>query len=310
MAVSAALVKELREKTGAGMLDCKNALAETGGDMDAAIDWLRKKGLAKAAKKAGRTAADGLIGQSISDDGKRGALVEVNAETDFVARNEKFQEMVREIAKLALDARGDIEALKAMTYPGTSGTVADAVTEAVAKIGENMTLRRAAFTEVSGDGAVSAYMHNAVAPGLGKIGVLVALESGADTSKVEEFGKKVAMHVAAVSPLALDVADLDQDLVERERAVLTEQAEASGKPQQVIENMVKGRLNKFYQEQVLLKQTFVVDPDITVEKAVENFAGETGTAAQILAFQRLQLGEGIEVEETDFAAEVAATAQG
>lgn len=299
-AISAALVKELREKTGAGMLDCKNALAESGGDIDAAVDWLRKKGLSKAAKKAGRTAAEGLVAAIVASDAKKGALVEVNSETDFVARNDVFQDMVETIGRVALDGDGDLESLKSAAYPGGEGTVADQVTTAVAKIGENMSLRRVML--VSG-ATVTSYVHNAVRDGLGKIGVLVAAE-GADAEKTKTFARQVAMHVAATAPLALSPDDLDPEVVARERDVLTAQAKESGKPDNVIEKMVEGRIRKFYEESVLLKQAFVLNPDLSVEKA----AAEAGVT--ITAFALMKLGEGIEKEETDFAAEVAAAVKG
>lgn len=299
-AISAALVKELREKTGAGMLDCKNALAESGGDIDAAVDWLRKKGLSKAAKKAGRTAAEGLVAAIVASDAKKGALVEVNSETDFVARNDVFQDMVETIGRVALDGDGDLESLKSAAYPGGEGTVADQVTTAVAKIGENMSLRRVML--VSG-ATVTSYVHNAVRDGLGKIGVLVAAE-GADAEKTKTFARQVAMHVAATAPLALSPDDLDPEVVARERDVLTAQAKESGKPDNVIEKMVEGRIRKFYEESVLLKQAFVLNPDLSVEKA----AAEAGVT--ITAFALMKLGEGIDKEETDFAAEVAAAVKG
>ena len=291
MAITAALVKELRDKTGAGMMDAKKALTETDGDMEAAVDLLRVKGLAKADKKAGRTAAEGLV--AVATDGGNGVLVEVNSETDFVARNAEFQGMVGEIAQIALGV-DSVEALAAAPMGGK--TVAEVITDKVATIGENMSLRR--MVKVSG-ASVASYVHNAVAPGMGKIGVLVATEGGSD-----EIGKQVAMHVAATNPASLDVADLDPMLVEREKQVLTEQARESGKPEAVIEKMITGRLNKFYQEVCLLKQAFVVNPDLTVEKA----ADEAGATVQ--GFARMAVGEGIEKEEEDFAAEVAKTMGG
>jgi elongation factor Ts len=298
MAISASMVKELREKTGAGMMDAKKALTETEGDMEAAVDWLRAKGLAKAAKKSGRTAADGLVGVAVRDG--VGVAVEVNAETDFVARNAEFQEMVSQIAEVALGVEGDVEALKAAPMAGK--TVSDIVTDKIATIGENMTVRRFARLEAP---VVASYVHNAAAPGMGKIGVLVGI-GGATGEAAEAIGKQVAMHVAATNPAALDVADLDPALVEREKQVLTEQARASGKPDNVIEKMITGRLNKFYQEVCLLKQTFVVNPDLAVEKAV----AEAAPGAAVTGFVRLEVGEGIETEEEDFAAEVAKTMGG
>ena len=298
MAITAKLVKELRDRTGAGMMDAKKALTETEGDMEAAVDWLRTKGLAKAAKKAGRTAAEGLVGVAV--EGGKGVAVEVNAETDFVARNAEFQQMVGEICQVALGVDGDVEALKAAPMGGK--TVADIVTDKIATVGENMSVRRMA--QISGD-VVASYVHNAEAPNMGKIGVLVAV-SGGDAAKSAEVARQVAMHVAATNPAALDVSDLDQALVDRETQVLTEQARASGKPETVIEKMITGRLNKFYQEVCLVKQAFVIDPDQSVETAVE--AASPG--ARVTGFVRLAVGEGIEKEEEDFAAEVAKTMGG
>ena len=301
--ITASMVKELREKTGAGMMDCKAALNETGGAMEAAVDWLRTKGLAKAAKKAGRVAAEGLVG--VIADGKRGAVVEVNSETDFVARNEQFQNMVSEIAKVALDTNGDVDALKAATFPGSSKSVADYVTEAVGTIGENMNVRRAGFISVD-EGVVAAYVHNQVVPGLGKIGVLVGLESAGDKDKLLELGKQIAMHVAATNPLATRPEDLDQDTIDRERNVLIAEAKESGRPDNIIEKMVDGRMRKFLQEVVLLSQAFVIDPDNSVEQAVKNAEGDIGAPVKVVGFLRFGLGEGVEKVETDFAAEVAA----
>lgn len=291
MAITAALVKELRDATGAGMMDAKKALTETNGDMEAAVDWLRTKGLAKAAKKSGRTAAEGLV--AVVVDGGKGVAVEVNAETDFVAKNAEFQEMVGEIAKAALNV-DDVEALKAADLGGK--TVADTLTDKIAKIGENMSLRRMA--KIEGDSVVS-YVHNAANPGMGKIGVLVAL-SGGD----EAIGKQIAMHIAAVNPAALSEADLDPAVVEKEKQVQMDIARESGKPEQVIEKMIEGRMKKFVAESTLLNQQFVVNPDLTVEAA----AKEAG--ATITGFVRLEVGEGIVVEKEDFAAEVAKAAQG
>ncbi|BAQ17534.1 translation elongation factor Ts [Methyloceanibacter caenitepidi] len=304
--ITAAMVKELREKTGAGMMDCKSALNENDGDMEAAVDWLRAKGLAKAAKKAGRVAAEGLIG--IAETDTEAALVEVNSETDFVARNPTFQDMVTAISNAAINAKGDIEKLGAEAYKGGS-SVAETLKEMVGSIGENMTLRRTAYLD-AGKGVVASYMHNQAAPGLGKIGVIVALESTGDVDAVKGFGKQVAMHIAATNPQAIDTDSLDQELVERERTVLTEQAKESGKPDNVIEKMVEGRLRKFYEEVVLLKQPFVHDPDNTVAKAMEAAGKDAGAPIKIVGFYRYALGEGIEKEEGDFAAEVAAAASG
>ena len=301
--ITAALVKELRQKTGAGMMDCKKALTETAGDVEAGIDWLRKNGLAAAAKKAGRVAAEGLVG--LVAEGTRGAIVEVNSETDFVARNEDFQGFVSQVATLALDAGGDLEALGATAYPGGSGTVGEALTEMIAKIGENMSLRRTAAFQVS-QGVVAAYVHNQVASGLGKIGVLVALESAGDTEKLTAFGKQLAMHVAAAAPQAVSAEDVDATALERERAVLAEQARASGKPEEIVEKMVQGRLRKYYEEVCLLDQTFVIDSEFKVRDAVEAAGKDAGAPVTVAGFHRFQLGEGVEREESDFAAEVAA----
>lgn len=300
--ITAALVKELREKTGAGMMDCKKALAETGGDIEAAVDWLRKKGLSAAAKKAGRVAAEGLVG--VAAAGTRGAVVEVNAETDFVARNEMFQGFVRQVADRTLASGSDIEALKGETLP-SGRTVADELTHLIATIGENMALRRSLRLEVS-QGIVASYIHNATATGLGKIGVLVALESAGDTAKLEALGRQLAMHVAAASPQFLDVASVDPTAVDRERDVLREQARASGKPEAIIEKMVDGRLRKFYEETVLVEQVFVVDGETRVSEVVEGVAKEIGQPIKVTGFARYALGEGIEKAQSDFAAEVAA----
>ena len=305
--IDAATVKELRDKTGVGMMDCKAALAETGGDMEAAVDWLRAKGLAKAAKKAGRVAAEGLIGLAASP--KEAALVEVNSETDFVARNQKFQDMVSAIASVALKVKGDVAKLADAKYGGGKATVAETVKEMIGSIGENMTLRRSAAVAV-GKGAVASYVHNQIAPGLGKIGVIVAVESAGDTAKLAAFGKQVAMHIAAANPQAVDVTSLDKALIERERAVLTEQAKESGKPAAVIEKMVEGRLRKFYEEVVLLEQPFVHDPDLTVAKALAAAEKDAGAPIKIAGFHRFALGEGIDRPDNDFAAEVAAAASG
>jgi len=305
--ITASMVKELRDKTGAGMMDCKSALNETGGDMEAAVDWLRTKGLAKAAKKAGRVAAEGLIGVVAS--GTAGAVVEVNSETDFVARNEQFQTMVSEIASAALAAEGDFDKLVASAYPGSSKSVKDYVTEMVGTIGENMNVRRAGHISVS-DGAVAAYVHNQVVPGLGKIGVLVGLESTGDKTKLAELGRQIAMHLAATNPLATNREELDPAVVERERAVLIAEAKESGRPDNIIEKMVEGRIRKFYEEVVLLSQAFVINPDETVEKAVKAAEADVGAPITVVGFLRFALGEGIEKEESDFAAEVAAAARG
>ncbi|QIK77565.1 elongation factor Ts [Sphingomonas piscis] len=302
--ITAAAVKELRERTGAGMMDCKKALAETNGDMEAAIDWLRAKGLSAAAKKSGRTAAEGLVGVAV--EGTRGAVVEVNSETDFVAKNEQFQNFVREVAKLALTTGGDVEALGAAAYP-TGGTVAEALTNNIATIGENQSLRRTIVLEVS-EGAVVPYVHNAVVPGLGKIGVLVALESAAPAETLQALGKQIAMHIAAANPLALDADSLDQAMVERERAIAMEKAKDSGKPQNIIEKMVEGGIAKFRKDNALLSQLFVMDNKTPVAEVIAAAAKEAGTGIALKNFVRIQLGEGIEKEQSDFAAEVAAAA--
>ena len=305
-AITAQMVKDLREKTGVGMMDCKAALTETNGDMEAAVDWLRAKGLSKAAKKAGRVAAEGLIAVALSP--KAGAVVEVNSETDFVARNEVFQGMVKEIAALAAKAGGDVKKLGA-AKTSSGKAVTDHIQEMVGKIGENMSLRRTAALKVK-DGVVASYVHNSVAPDLGKIGVLVALESTADKAKLAELGKQIAMHVAAASPLALTAEEIDPEVVERERAIFTEQAKESGKPDNVVQKMVQGRVEKFYKESVLLKQAFVVDAEKTVEQAVAAAEKAAGAPIKVAGFVRYALGEGIEKAETDFAAEVAAAAAG
>jgi elongation factor Ts len=307
MAITANMVKDLREKTGAGMMDCKAALNENSGDMEAAVDWLRAKGLAKAAKKAGRVAAEGLIG--LGADAKKAALVEVNSETDFVARNQAFQDMTRAISEAALKAKGNLDALGAAKFPGGSATVADTIKEMIGSIGENMSLRRTAYLSVK-DGAVANYMHNTIASGLGKIGVIVALESKGDVEKLKAFGKQVAMHIAAANPQAIDADSLDKTLIERERAVLTEQAKESGKPAPVIEKMVEGRLRKFFEEVVLLSQAFVHDPETTVSKALAAAEKDAGAPIKITGFHRFALGEGIDRPDSDFAAEVAAAASG
>jgi elongation factor Ts len=300
--ITAAAVKELRERTGAGMMDCKKALNENGGDMEASIDWLRTKGLAAAAKKAGRTAAEGLVGVAVR--GTKGAVVEVNSETDFVAKNEQFQEFVRTVSELVLDTGSDVEALKAAAYPG-AGTVEEKLTGNIATIGENQSLRRAAVLEV-GDGVVVSYVHNAAATGLGKIGVLVALESTGDKEALTALGKHLAMHIAAANPLALRGEDLDPDLVERERAIAAEKARESGKPDNIIEKMVEGALAKFRKEMAFLSQLFVIDNKTKIEDVVAAEAKKVGAPIQVAGFVRFQLGEGIEKATSDFAAEVAA----
>lgn len=306
--ITAAMVRDLRERTGAGMMDCKKALVEAGGDMEAAIDWLRKKGLSAAAKKSGRAATEGLIG--VASGPHTAAMVEINAETDFVARNEQFQNFVATVAELVLSVGDDVEAIKAARYPGVIDAVEEAtsfrsvqdeLTRMIATVGENMSIRRAKRLHVS-KGAVATYVHNAVKPGLGKIGVLVALEGENELSVMETLGRQIGMHVAAARPEALDSSSVDPAALDRERAVLSEQARASGKPEAIIEKMVEGRIRKYYEEVVLLEQVWVHDGESRV-KAVVAKAG-----SKLTGFARFQLGEGIEKAQTDFAAEVAAAA--
>jgi elongation factor Ts len=297
--ITAALVKDLRERTGAGMMDCKKALVETGGDMEGAIDWLRKKGLSAAAKKSGRVAAEGLVG--VASGPQRAAMVEVNAETDFVARNETFQGFVSEVAKVALAVGEDIEAIKAAPFPGSGRNVGEELTHMVATIGENMNIRRVRVLSVP-QGVVATYVHSAVKPGLGKIGVLAAVEGAGEIEVLETLGRQVGMHVAATRPEALDASAVDPAALEREKAVLSEQARASGKPEAIIEKMVEGRIRKYYEEVVLLEQVWVHDGESRV-KAVVKKAG-----ANLTGFARFQLGEGIEKAAGDFAAEVKAAA--
>ena len=290
MAITAQMVKELREKTGAGMMDCKLALQENNGDMEAAIDWLRTKGLAKAAKKAGRVAAEGLIG--VAEGGNRAAMVELNSETDFVSRNEQFQALARSVAEAALKTDGAVESVLAQKISG-GRSVEESITGAVATIGEKMTLRRSAVLAVE-NGVVASYVHAAVAPGLGKIGVIVGLSSSGDKQKLVALGRQIAMHVAAANPLALDVDRLDPDTVSRERAVFAQQARESGKPENIIDKMVEGRLRKFYEEAVLLKQTFVMDPDRTLEGVLKDAAKDIGGPVAVTDFVAFRLGEGID----------------
>jgi elongation factor Ts len=298
--ITASMVKDLRDKTGAGMMDCKAALSETNGDMEAAIDWLRKKGISKAAKKAGRAAAEGLVGVAV--DKGTGALVEVNAETDFVARNDEFKNFVKSAANLALKEGGDLEKLLAAKHGGSN--VQQTLTELVAKIGENMSVRRTAALSVN-PGVVAAYVHNATSPELGKIGVLVALKSTADETKLSALAKQLAMHVAAASPLAITPEHLSKEVVERERNVQWELARQSGKPDNVIEKMMEGRMRKYYEDTVLLSQTFVIDGETQVGKVIEKAAKEMGAPITVEGFVRFQVGEGIEKVESDFADEVA-----
>ena len=304
--ITATLVKTLREKSGVGMMDCKKALQETAGDMEAAIDWLRAKGLSKAAKKADRVAAEGIVAVGVRVDGAgmTAAVIELNAETDFVARNDVFQATARGIAAVALDVDGDVETLRATKMGDT--TVAEAVTNLVATIGENMLLRRSARFTVS-EGAIGVYIHGAAAgtTDLGRIGVLVAVEGAGDQAVLRELGRNIALHAAATQPLSLSVDDLDPAAVDRERAIFTEQSIASGKPPSVAEKMVEGRIRKFYEEAVLLKQSYVKDPSITIEQLVAQMAKDVGSPIKIVGFTRLALGEGVEKEVSDFAADVA-----
>ncbi len=305
--ITASMVKELRDISGAGMMDCKTALKENDGNVDASVDWLRTKGLAKAAKKSSRVASEGLVGAASSRNS--GTVVEVNSETDFVARNEIFQTMVSDIVNVAASVGGDFDKLKVAEFPGASKSVEDHVTEMVGTIGENMSVRRSTSLSV-GEGVVASYIHNAVAPGLGKIAVLVALETTGDAQAADAFGRQVAMHIAAINPLALTQEEIAADVVERERAIYSEQARESGKPENIVEKMVDGRMRKFFEESVLLSQTFVVDGENTVAKAAELAAGEVGAPVTIAGFVRFELGDGIEKKVEDFAAEVAATMAG
>ena len=302
--ITAAAVKDLRERSGAGMMDCKNALTATNGDIEAAVDWLRTKGLATAAKKSGRTAAEGLVGVAV--EGKKGAAVEVNSETDFVAKNDQFQDFVRTVSKLALETGDSVEALAAAAYPG-GGTVQEKLTSNVATIGENQQLRRAKVVSVN-EGAVVSYVHNAAGPGIGKIGVLVALEGSAPVDKIEALGKSLAMHIAAASPLALHEEGLDDALIERERAIAMEKAAGSGKPQNIIEKMVEGAIAKFRKENALTSQLFVMDNKTPIKDVIAAAAKEAGGSIALVDYVRFQLGEGIEKQTSDFAAEVAAAA--
>ncbi|MBI1250032.1 MAG: elongation factor Ts [Alphaproteobacteria bacterium] len=310
--ITAALVKELREKTGVGMMDCKKALAETHGDIEAAIDWLRAKGLSKAAKKADRAAAEGVVALALG--GKDAAMIEFNAETDFVARNAQFQTAAAAFAKIALEKKGDLQAVLAAPAPdGEAGTVSDQITRLIATIGENMTLRRAAYVSV-GDGVIAHYVHTPVAENMGRIGVLVAVQSTGKAEALAEIGRKVAMHIAATNPLALTEADIDPAVVAHERGILLEQIKedpkAAGKPQQVLDKMLEGRMRKFFEESVLLKQAFVINPDLTVEAAVKEAEKAAGAPVAIAKFVRFGLGEGVDKKTDDFAAEVAAMTKG
>lgn len=306
MSITAAMVKELREKSGAGMMDCKTALTENGGDIEAAMDWLRSKGIAKAEKKSGRVAAEGLIG--IASGETSAVVVEVNSETDFVAKNAQFQDIVQRTARTALGTDGKVEAVAAAKIEGGDKSVSETLTDAIATIGENMNLRRSSKMEVS-KGVVATYMHNAAGDGIGKLGVLVALESDGDAAALNAIGKQVAMHVAATNPLAATRDEIPADVAEREKAIFIESARESGKPDNIIEKMVEGRMRKFYEESVLLSQTFVIDGENTVEQALKNAEKDAGAPITLKGFVRMALGEGIEKEEGDFAAEVAAMAK-
>lgn len=301
--ITASMVKQLRETTGAGMMDAKNALTENNGDIEASIDWLRKKGLSKAEKKSSRTAAEGLV--AIQSNGKNGVVVEVNSETDFVARNEEFQTFVKAVTEKAADV-ADRDALLSADLNGKP--VSENLTDKIAKIGEHMTIRRMEKLSVN-DGVVVGYVHNSVAPGLGKIGVLIALESTGDKAKLEALGKQIAMHTAAAFPKFLTREQVDASTLEREKNVLREQAIAEGKKPEIVEKMLDGRIRKFYEEIVLLEQDFVMDPDTKINKLLENSANDVGAPIALVGYSRIQLGEGIEKEQTDFAAEVAATAR-
>jgi len=303
--ITAGLVKDLRTKTGAGMMDCKKALSENDGDLEAAVDWLRQKGLAQAAKKSGREAAEGLVGVSVADG--VGAIVEVNSETDFVSRNEDFQNFVRTVAELAVSAKGDLAGLMAAGYPEGDRNVEEQLTHMIATIGENMRIRRSASVAAA-PGVVAQYVHSASAPGIGRIGVIVALKSEGDAAKLEEAGRQLAMHIAAANPQAVSASELDPELIERERAILVSQAQESGRPADIIEKMVEGRLRKFYQDVVLLEQVWVIDGETRVSKVVEQLSKDVGAPVEVAGFVRFGLGEGIERKESDFAAEVAAAA--
>ena len=305
MNLSASMVKELREKSGAGMMDCKKALVESNGNMEDAIDWLRKQGLSAVAKKSNRVAAEGLIGISISE--VKGAIVEINSETDFVARNELFQNFVKNCSNLVLSNKSDINVLKKLPFPDSDRTVDQELNNNIATIGENMNIRRVEYLEVS-EGVVASYIHNKIAKDLGKLGVIVAIESQAKKNQLLDVGKQIAMHIAATSPKALNIDDLDNDLVKREKEVLIDQAMSTGKPKEIAEKMVKGRLQKFFQEVVLNEQVSVIDGETKIKDVIKKLSDDLGTEVKIKDFKILKLGEGIEVAENDFAAEVAATA--
>ncbi len=303
--VTAALVKELRERSGAGMMDCKKALSANDGDLEAAIDWLRTKGLASAGKKQSRVAAEGLVAAKTVDT--KGTVVEINSETDFVARNDQFQGLVADIASVAFSTGDDVEAISGAVYPGSEKTVAETLTEIIAKIGENMNIRRAKTIEVE-NGLVASYVHGAVAPGMGKIAVLVGLKSDAEADALAAVGKQLAMHIAAANPASLSEADLDPEMVEREKQVQMDKARESGKPEAIIEKMIVGRMKKYLEEVVLLNQTFVIDGETKISDVIATAAEEAGAAIELVEFVRMEVGEGLEKKEDDFAAEVAAAA--
>jgi elongation factor Ts len=305
MALSASMVKELREKSGAGMMDCKKALIETDGILEDAVDWLRKQGLSAVAKKSNRVAAEGLIGITIKDNS--GAIIEINSETDFVARNELFQNFVKTCSELVLSSKNDIDVLQNLPFPNANRSVNEELINNIATIGENMNIRRAEYLEVS-NGVLISYVHNSVAEGLGRLGVLVALETGVQNDDIKEIGKQIAMHIAATSPKSLNIDDLDPEVVDRERQVLIDQAMSSGKPKEIAEKMVQGRMHKFFQEVVLNEQVFVIDGETKIKDLIKRTSLELKTEIKIKGFKVLKLGEGVEIEESDFAAEVAATA--
>jgi len=303
--ITAGLVKKLREKTGAGMMDCKKALVECAADFEVAVDWLRKKGLSAAAKKSGREAAEGLIGTLIKDN--KAVIIELNAETDFVARNEKFQTLVNNVSKVAIDSSSDVEEIKSATYPDSDKTVDAEITDLIAIIGENMNLRRVSHISVD-NGIIISYVHNSISEGLGKIGVLVALESAGDKAKLADLGKKIAMHIAATNPESLDISSVSPEALEREKQIFGEQARSAGKPESIVEKMVEGRVKKYYQETVLLEQVFVMDNKTQIKQVILDAAKEIGSSIELKGFIRYELGEGIERAQADFAAEVASMA--
>ena len=306
MSLNAKLIKELREKSGAGIVDCKNALLENDNDVDKAVDWLRKKGLSVAAKKSGRVAAEGLVGVYVAN--KQACLIEINSETDFVSRNEKFQKFVSECSKIALESNGDLNNLLKSKFTESDNTVEDELTKNVATIGENLNIRRIEKITLDSQGIIVSYVHNAVAENLGKIAVILSLKSNANQNKLEDIGKKIAMHIAASNPISLDIDSLDPQIIDKEKQVLIEQAISSGKPKDIAEKMVEGRIRKFCEEVVLLEQTFVMDSKIKIKDLLKQYSSELETDVSIDSFKMLILGQGIQVEEKDFAAEVAATA--